>query len=231
MRIFGTIVTAAFLSNAAMASDIEKIWSTGCQTVQQGGSFLGFEIYEAGNFTVGSVEFDDAQCSFPGMTNTLIGTYSESTVNGNNAIDKTYNQHLMTWFDKGLVAYLETYIKDGKDTQGQAQQILDGYAAFITELNDMEFCGYTDWTIGDAKDVTGATCVYVTVVAGAVQGYPVPTLAGPATEYNIYKVDAGYLYIGEASQDFDTTTADKRPTTLAKDPSYIEVPVEAPVQP
>lgn len=230
MRIFGTIVTAAFLSNAAMASDIEKIWSTGCQAVQQGGSYLGYEIFEAGNFVNGSIEFDDAQCNFTGMSNTLIGTYTESIVNGNSAIDKTYNQHLMTWFDKNFVAAVETYIKDGLDTQGQAQQLLDSYAAFITELNDMEFCGFTNWAIGEPQDVTGATCVYVTVVAGAVQGYPVPTLAAAATEYNIYKVDNGFLFYGEASQDFDTTTADKRPGTIAKEASYVEVPTQAPVE-
>jgi hypothetical protein len=81
-------------------------------------------------------------------------------------------------------------------------------AATVAQLNAGMVCGFTDWALGTAKDVTGKNCPPLGML---------PTQGTVA--YNIYFVDKTAtpetLQLGMLTMTEDGTTDAKRPTTLS----------------
>jgi hypothetical protein len=77
--------------------------------------------------------------------------------------------------------------------------------SFVSQYNDDNYCGYSDWEIGVPKDVTGRQC----------DEDDEPINAGDI-DYNIIKYDNGTVWLGFYPQDDDLTgtTPANRPTEL-----------------
>jgi hypothetical protein len=82
-------------------------------------------------------------------------------------------------------------------------------AAQVTIANNTAYCGFTNWVINVAKDVTGLDC-------GDWSFNP----AG-MTFYDIWKVEGNFFYMGASDYTYDGLTPATRPITFSSSP-YIK---------
>lgn len=73
-------------------------------------------------------------------------------------------------------------------------------AEIVQVFNQTKQCGYSDWSLNTAKDVTAASaCVAATAMA---------------TYYDVYKISGNTLSFGYSKGGDDGSSTDKRPKTL-----------------
>jgi hypothetical protein len=97
------------------------------------------------------------------------------------------------------------------DFETAATTLVPADAQAASFWNQIAFCGYSNWAVGVARDVTGKTCD---------DGSGMPDVYFPAgqTSYDIYRVfDGTELRFGSSSSGSRTSDA-TRPTALANTP-------------
>lgn len=82
--------------------------------------------------------------------------------------------------------------------QSLTETVLDQPTAIL--FNKIEHCGFTDWTVGQEKDVTGLDC-------GAKKG---------ETVYSVVKITGDQLQLGESDAVNDGTTPERRHKNLGQ---------------
>lgn len=75
----------------------------------------------------------------------------------------------------------------------------------IQDFNGRSVCGFSDWKIGETRDVTGMYCALIT------GGKPVKISDPGSQRFGIYKIEKEKLYFGQLEPGHDALTPEKRP--------------------
>lgn len=78
-------------------------------------------------------------------------------------------------------------------------------AGALSWLNAQKVCGYSDWKVGQAKDIQQNGCL-------PLGSHPISTCKG---EKDLVKVDGNKLWFGKRPADSDLCTEGKRPQALS----------------
>lgn len=74
----------------------------------------------------------------------------------------------------------------------------------VEKFNSSSMCGFTDWKIGQSKEITGLFCAFYT-------GNPTPIPKSGEARYGVFRLIGNRLFFGKLSQEYDSRTPDKRP--------------------
>jgi len=90
----------------------------------------------------------------------------------------------------------------------------------VSSFNSRSYCGYTDWTVNVAKDVTGKACDGDTMASAGTTIYDIFTIydysiSGDFTDGH----EIGDLNFGETDGVLNGSSPDKRPIALTG-PNY-----------
>lgn len=138
------------------------------------------QVYDKNNKVVSTESFyQDAACSHESFRFQTLGRITYYQ-SSNNFIDFTYE-----------VIYLSIF----------KQNVID-------DFNARKVCGYADWALTQAQNITGRKC--------AIFNIHKPTQI-PTTEdikYGIFQIAQNKLYYGKLSQDFDGSSPERRPVQI-----------------
>lgn len=182
MKISVVSAVAAFLlSTTAMGGELNGAWSTGCMD-DDGTQGNYTYTFSDDSFTGVMTNYNDAECKQGILTFAIQASY----VGGTEA-----PRAPAKIFDATVVSVTAT-LHD---------------ARYVDYFNQSTVCGFSDWALDVAKDLTGATC-----------GDEKMASAGDKM-YNIYAISGNQLTLGETTDELDGKTPETRPTEL--DSTYV----------
>jgi hypothetical protein len=118
---------------------------------------------------------------------------------------------------EATVAYTAQYGSDSKVVTGakEVDTILSSVmltvhnATYISYFNSMQFCGYSDWAVGVAKDIAGKTCGQTTL----------PKVG--TAYYDIYQLlQTGKLLTGQPTKEYNGSSPELRVRQLDEKHPY-----------
>lgn len=172
-----TCVAAIVATPALAGADgLEGQWTQKCTQMSSSTTWDDSVMTIAGDsFNWTGTSFDDASCEKKSVWYSGTGTYVTSDVAG---------------LPEGA---------RGLDFHWTSVKFAPFDAQTVEALNQIGWCGHTDWVAGEAKEIVD--CEDLVKV-----------------RYDIYKVDGTSLFVGKDSADRDGTAPDKRPTELDPTP-------------
>lgn len=90
----------------------------------------------------------------------------------------------------------------------------------VDSFNTTSYCGFTDWALNVAKDISGVTCSGTQTPAVGTKYYDIFAIYNYSTSINGTMIhDIGDLNFGYQDSTYDGSTPDKRPIYLTS-PNY-----------
>ena len=78
----------------------------------------------------------------------------------------------------------------------------------ILDFNSRKVCGYADWTVTQAQNITGLKCAIFNL------NRPTKIPSAGETKYGIYHSNDGKLFYGRLTQELNATSPEKRPNQI-----------------
>lgn len=86
--------------------------------------------------------------------------------------------------------------------------------SLVSDFNTRNVCGFSDWAIGKAREISGLSCALFSE-------NPSPVPEQGQSRYGIYSQRGQSLFYGRMSTDYDSSTPAKRPQELNLSIEYI----------
>ncbi|WP_374078933.1 hypothetical protein [Bdellovibrio bacteriovorus] len=190
-----TVTLVACAKEDDSSEGLEGSWQTECSKSSSTSSISSLS-FSGGSFTGAALGYAGLTCSTPAIEMNITGSYIVGGVVKENpksyALDLTYGPTTM----KAL---------------SQAQ---------VDHFNTNSYCGFTDWTLNVAKDVSGLTCGGSQVAAVGKKYYDIFAIYNYSLSIDDVKIhDIGDLNFGGNDATYDGSTPEKRPISLAS-PNY-----------
>jgi hypothetical protein len=170
------------------------VWKTACSYSASGSYQINSASFSGGGFTQSSIVHSGSGCATALARFDITGTYVVgSSLNGSNVypIDETLASMKLTVLDSSL----------------------------LSSYNSATYCGYSDWAVGVAKDVTGRTCGSSVLPSVGSVNYDIYTI----WPYSIPEVGItqGTLNFGYNDTAHDGTSPSKRPESTYGNFDYV----------
>ncbi len=156
-------------------------WYKDCNEISQAGTAAYvtsyYNFHDDGTFTLEESAYQDKVCNKLFILTTMEGTY---TADDQGNLDLVLTKQFLTF--SSLLSPL------------------------MPVLNLSNFCGYKNWKVDLAQDVTERTC--------NLMGQDIPTITVGDMSYNIYQLTNNELFLGTPSEDYDGSSQATRPIEL-----------------
>lgn len=174
------------LSAFGARAPLDGTWLSNCYTEQNETTYAKDSMtFDGNNLDLLVTDFADSQCATQSFAAEVKATYQDGahsiTVPDATEVDETVTSI-------GLVFYAPN---------------------LIATLNEMKLCGYSDWAVGQMKDVTGKTCNNQEMPKQGDRSYDIYEILSDKT-----------LVTGMVTKDYDGSTPEKRPQALDMSKQY-----------
>lgn len=108
--------------------------------------------------------------------------------------------------------FLDAEKMENMDFRFESVLFIPRVSAIANQFNQKQLCGFTDWTVSQAKDVSGLVCDLFPPAK------PLKVPSNGEMRYGIYSIDANKLYLGKLTREWNATRPELRPRELELNP-------------